>query len=186
MTLQRAALWAIVVAATIFLLVSGRGLLLPIVLGIVLWYMIDALADTFSQPRFGRFRLPQPLALLAAVLIIGGLFGIVGRTIGRNVSAVVAAVPNYENRLTHLIEQGAQLIGLEQTPTLFRAVRPRESCRYAGQRRCCRRFGRECRRSDPDLHAVPVRRADVLPAQACRRLSWRRPGSARTGRARPH
>ena len=33
MTLQRAALWAIVIAATIFLLVSGRGLLLPFVLG---------------------------------------------------------------------------------------------------------------------------------------------------------
>ena len=61
MTLQRAALWAIVVAATLFLLISGRGLLLPIVLGIVLWYMIDALADTFRQPRLGRFRLPQPV-----------------------------------------------------------------------------------------------------------------------------
>ncbi len=118
MTLQRAALWAIVVAATIFLLVSGRGLLLPFVLGIVLWYMIDALADTFAQPRFGRLRLPQPVALIAAVLIIGGLFWIVGRTIGRNVTAVVAAVPNYENRLTQLIEHGARLIGLEQAPTL--------------------------------------------------------------------
>ena len=118
MTLQRAALWAIVIAATIFLLVSGRGLLLPFVLGIVLWYMIDALADTFAQPRFGRFRLPQPVALVAAVLIIGGLFWIVGRTIGRNVTAVVAAVPNYESRLTQLIEHGARLIGLEQAPTL--------------------------------------------------------------------
>ena len=44
MTLQRAALWAIVVAPTMYLLVAGRGLLLPFVLGIVLWYMVDALA----------------------------------------------------------------------------------------------------------------------------------------------
>ncbi len=122
MTLQRAALWAIVIATTIFLLVAGRGLLLPIVLGVVLWYMVDALADSFSQRRFGTFRLPQPLALAASVLITGGLFWVVGRTISANVSAVIAAAPNYERRLTHLIEQGARLVGVEQAPTLAELV----------------------------------------------------------------
>jgi AI-2 transport protein TqsA len=82
MTLQRAALWAIVVAATMYLLVAGRGLLLPFVLGIVLWYMIDALADAFEHPRFGGLRLPRPFALAAAVCIMGGLLWVVGRTIG--------------------------------------------------------------------------------------------------------
>jgi AI-2 transport protein TqsA len=118
MTLQRAALWAIVVVATTYLLVAGRGLLLPFVLGIVLWYMVDALADTFEQPRLGRLHLPRPLALLAAVLLIGGLFWVVGRTIRSNVTAVVEAVPIYESRLTRLIEQASQLVGLEQPPTL--------------------------------------------------------------------
>jgi hypothetical protein len=78
MTLQRAALWAVVIAATIFLLVAGRGLLLPFVLGIVLWYMVDSLADTFAQPRLGGLRLPQPLPMVLAILMIGGLFWIVG------------------------------------------------------------------------------------------------------------
>jgi len=118
MTLQRAALWAIVVAATMYLLVAGRGLLLPIVLGIVLWYMIDALADAFEHPRFGRLRLPRPFALMAAVCIMGGLLWVVGRTIGRNVSAVIAAAPNYERRLQILINEGARLISVEQAPTI--------------------------------------------------------------------
>jgi len=118
MTLQRAALWAIVIAATIYLLVAGRGLLMPIVLGLVLWYMVDALADAFEQPRLARLRLPRPLALLAAVCVIGGLFWVLGRTIGSNVSAVIAAAPNYENRLQHLLTAGARMIGLEQAPTL--------------------------------------------------------------------
>ena len=118
MTLQRAALWAIVVAATIYLLVAGRGLLLPFVLGLVLWYMVDALADAFEQPRIGRLRLPRPVALLAAVCVMGGLLWVVGRTIGRNVSAVAAAAPNYERRLQILINEGARLVGVEQAPTL--------------------------------------------------------------------
>src|SRR5260221_9257629 len=110
MTLQRAALWAIVVAATMYLLVAGRGLLLPFVLGIVLWYMVDALADAFEQPRLAGFRLPRPLALLAAVCIIGGLLWVVGRTIGANGTAGVAAAPNYERRLHILINQGARIV----------------------------------------------------------------------------
>jgi AI-2 transport protein TqsA len=118
MTLQRAALWAIVVAAAMYLLVAGRGLLLPFVLGIVLWYMVDALADAFEQPRLAGFRLPRPLALLAAIGIIGGLLWVVGRTIGANVTAVVAAAPNYERRLQILINEGARMIGVEQAPTL--------------------------------------------------------------------
>ena len=118
MTLQRAALWAIVVAATIYLLVAGRGLLLPFVLGLVLWYMVDALADAFEQPRIGRLRLPRPVALLAAVCVMGGLLWVVGRTIGRNISAVAAAAPNYERRLQILINEGARLVGVDQAPTL--------------------------------------------------------------------
>ena len=118
MTLQRAALWAIVVAATMYLLVAGRGLLLPFVLGIVLWYMIDALADAFEQPRLGWLRLPRPIALLAAICAMGGLLWIVGRTIGRNVTAVAAAAPGCESRLRHLLDEGARLVGIEQAPTL--------------------------------------------------------------------
>jgi predicted PurR-regulated permease PerM len=118
MTLQRAALWAIVFAAGIYLLVAGRGLLLPFVLGIVLWYMIDALADAFEHPRVGRWGMPRWLALVAAVCVMGGLMWVVGRTIGRNVTAVAAAAPNYERRLQALINQAADLVGLEQAPTL--------------------------------------------------------------------
>ena len=107
MTLQRAALWAIVIAATMYLLVAGRGLLLPFVLGLVLWYMVDALADAFERPRLGRLRLPRPIALLGGRPgVMGGLVWIVGRTIGRNISAVVAAAPTYEGRLQKLIDAG--------------------------------------------------------------------------------
>ena len=118
MTLQRAALWAIVIAATMYLLVAGRGLLLPFVLALALWYMVDALADAFERPPLIDFRLPRPLALVAAFLLMGGLVWVVGRTISRNVTAVAAAAPSYEGRLQKLLDQGASLIGVEHVPTL--------------------------------------------------------------------
>ena len=118
MTLQRAALWAIVIAATIYLLVVGRSLLLPLTLGLTLWYMVDALADTFERPRVGRLRLPRPLALLAALCLLGGLAWVLGRTLHENASAVIATAPSYERRLERLLDQAARLVGIEQTPTL--------------------------------------------------------------------
>ncbi len=101
-----------------YLLVAGRGLVLPVVLGVVLWYMVDALADAFEQPRLGRLHLPRPLALMAAMCIMGGLLWVVGRTIGRNIMAVAAAAPNYERRLQILVNEGARMVGIEQAPTL--------------------------------------------------------------------
>lgn len=118
MTLQRAALWAIVIAGTMYLLVAGRGLLLPFVLGLTLWYTIAALADAFERPRIGPFRLPRPLALLAACCMMAGLVWVVGRTIGSNISAVAAAAPTYEVRLQKLINRAADMIGIDQAPTL--------------------------------------------------------------------
>src|SRR6516225_421552 len=118
MTLQRAALWAIVIAATMYLLVAGRGLLLPFVLALALWYMVDALADAVERPPLIGIRLPRPLALVAAFLLMGGLVWVVGRTISRNVTAVAAAAPAYEGRLQRLLDQGAGLIGIEHAPTL--------------------------------------------------------------------
>lgn len=118
MTLQRAALWAIVIAATMYLLVAGRGLLLPFVLGLVLWYMVDSLADAIERPRLGRLKVPRPIALLAAFVAMAGLVWVVGRTVGRNVSAVAAAAPTYEIRLQSLIDQGGRLIGIGHTPTI--------------------------------------------------------------------
>jgi len=92
--------------------------LLPFILGIVLWYLVDSLAETFQQPRLLGFRLPRPLALVAAICATGGLLLVVGRTIGRNVTAVIAVAPNYEARLERLIDQGARLMGVEQVPTI--------------------------------------------------------------------
>src|SRR5215831_19010105 len=107
MTLQRAALWAIVIAATMYLLVAGRGLLLPFVLALTLWYMVDALADAIERPPVVNIRLPRPLALVAAFLVTAGLVWVVGRTLSSNISAVAEAAPAYEGRLQKLLDQGA-------------------------------------------------------------------------------
>ena len=185
MTLQRAALWAIVIAATIYLLVAGRGLLLPFVLGLVLWYMVDALADAFEQPRLGA---SAPAAADRAArrrpASSAACSGCVGRTIGRNVTAVIAAAPNYEGRLQTLITAGRHDDRRRAGADARRAVRPHQPRRHAGQRRHRRRLGRQRRRHRADLCRLPVRRAGRISGRKLAIIfGARRPPGARAGGA---
>jgi AI-2 transport protein TqsA len=118
MTLQRAALWIVVIGATLYLLIVGRSLLLPLVLALVLWYMIDALADAIERPPKLRIKIPRLVALPTAILGMGGLLWVLGRTITSNVSAVITAAPNYQVRLQKLIGQLWSLATDEPAPTL--------------------------------------------------------------------
>jgi predicted PurR-regulated permease PerM len=122
MTLQRAALWTIVIAATVYLLIVGRSLLLPLVLAMVLWYMIDALSDAIERPPRLKFRVPRIVALPAAIFMMGGLLWILGRTITTNVTAVIAAGPSYQVRLQKLIEQVWNLASDQPAPTISELV----------------------------------------------------------------
>jgi predicted PurR-regulated permease PerM len=118
MNLQRAALWTIVIAATVYMLIVGRSLLLPLVLALVLWYMVDALADAIQRPAKLKIRIPRLVALPAAILLTAGLLTVLGRTITSNVTAVIAAAPNYQVRLQKLIGQAWSLATDEPAPTL--------------------------------------------------------------------
>lgn len=118
MILLRTGLWVVILAASIWLLVVGRGLLLPLVLGLVLWYMVDAAADFFEKLRLAGRRLPRWLALSAAIGILGLSMWALGTLVSRNVKAVATAAPFYELRLGQILRDGARTVGLEQVPTL--------------------------------------------------------------------
>ena len=59
MTLQRAAHWTIVVAATVYLLVAGRSLILPFVLGIAYVQLQNDLSLLPMCVFLGLYRLTQ-------------------------------------------------------------------------------------------------------------------------------
>ena len=122
MNLQRAALWTIVIAATVYLLIVGRSLLLPLILALVLWYMVDALADAIEQPPKLKIRIPRLVALPTAILMMGGLLWVLGRTITTNVTAVIAAGPSYQVRLQKLIEHAWSRATDQPAPTIAELV----------------------------------------------------------------
>lgn len=90
---------AIFVALIFFVLVVGEALLLPLVIAIAFWYLINTLASAFAQIRIGDFRFPLPACLAASLLtFVLLLLGLINFFSGR-VQAVVEVAPVYQQNL---------------------------------------------------------------------------------------
>ena len=111
---------AILVVLVFYLLNAGEGLLLPLVIAITLWYLINTLASAFARIRIGSFHFPKPICLTASllsfILAIWGLISFLSSTFGD----VLDVADQYQiNLITRL--QDFPLINLAdfegQTPT---------------------------------------------------------------------
>jgi len=118
MTLTRYALWLFILTLSGYLMIVGRNLLQPLVLAIVFWYLIDTLAEFYKRLKIGRFTLPRSVALTTAILSFGSLVWVLGTIIGRNVTAVIAAAPGYQQRLEKVFLHLADRLGFDDAPTL--------------------------------------------------------------------
>ena len=88
------------VVLVLYLLIVGEALLLPLVIAIALWYLINTLAATFAKIQIGEFTFPSIVCRLASmftfVLLIWGLINFLG---GR-ADDVMQVIPIYQENLT--------------------------------------------------------------------------------------
>lgn len=95
-----------------WLLVAGRSLLLPFVIALVVWYLINALSRGFQWFRFRGMRLPGWVAfpLSLATIFIAGTF--VFDLVAINLAQLAADAPVYQARLEQLFQQVSSMIKL--------------------------------------------------------------------------
>ena len=98
----------LIFALTIFFLIEGRELLIPIAVAIVIWYLLNALARFFNYiPVIGE-KLPHWLTLIGAVVVVLIAIALVAELISDNISQVAAAAPSYQVYVLFLlIEQSS-------------------------------------------------------------------------------
>ncbi len=108
----------LIVLASLALLWIARDLLIPLVLAIMLWSVVNALADRFQRPKpGGATLLPRWLALLLAVLFLGSLLVLTYQIMASQSTALVEAAPVYQARLTTLAGDLMTRFGIEELPT---------------------------------------------------------------------
>lgn len=105
--------WAVVLAVALALLWVGRPFLIPLAVAVLLWTLLNGLAAIVRRVPIAGHRLPGWLALALATAVIALAVFLVYRVLASQIAAFVEVAPQYEESLRRLIEQGADLLGLD-------------------------------------------------------------------------
>jgi predicted PurR-regulated permease PerM len=85
-----------------YLLIAGRGLVIPIVIALFVWNLLNTFHNALHHtPVLGPW-LPRWLGWIFSLLVVMVLVKILLEIIGNNVNAVMQASPRYQENLTHI------------------------------------------------------------------------------------
>lgn len=88
------------VVLVLYLLIVGEALLLPLVIAIALWYLINTLAAAFAKIQIGEFKIPGFICLLASLLTFVLLVWALINFLSGRADDVMQVVPIYQENLT--------------------------------------------------------------------------------------
>jgi predicted PurR-regulated permease PerM len=95
---------ALLVVLVFYLLIVGKALLLPLVIAIALWYLINTLAHAFARIAIAGFHFPKPLCLTASILTFLLLILALINFLGSTFDDVLEVMPLYQQNLTSRLE----------------------------------------------------------------------------------
>lgn len=93
-----------------WLLSVGRGLLLPFVIALILWYLINALANALHRLPLGAITLPRGLTLMIALVLIFTVITLIFQMVAANLTQLATDAPDYQARLEDLSQSLANLV----------------------------------------------------------------------------
>jgi AI-2 transport protein TqsA len=107
------ALWFIAVCLAVYILNIAGPIMIPFVIAIFVWYLINAMAR-----GFGRFKIPRFLCFALAILFLAGGVWDICELISRNVANVAKAAPVYQQHFMEVLPKIFAWLNLEHQPTL--------------------------------------------------------------------
>lgn len=114
--------WLGIITMTVYIMVVGRDLIVPFLISVVIWYLINTLADYYNKIRIGKLVPPMWLCFIAALLtMITALYFLVDM-IGNNIANVKAAAPLYQENLLKLADRIYALLGIESQPNFTQLI----------------------------------------------------------------
>lgn len=102
--LLAAALWIAIVFFTGYLLVIAQALLIPLILALFLWYLLNLLAAQFGRLQAGAWGPPRWLQFLLSGLALLLAVNVVVNIITSSIGELVAAAPSYQENLERLVD----------------------------------------------------------------------------------
>lgn len=105
--------WLVAALAVLAILVFGQPLLAPFAFAVLVWAILNALADVLE-----RAKLPPVLAWASSLLFIAAALYLIARILGNEADAVAAQAPAYFAKLKHLAESALAFLHLGHAPRI--------------------------------------------------------------------
>jgi predicted PurR-regulated permease PerM len=99
------------------ILAAGRGVILPMVAGLIVAYVVIGLTDLVGRLPIVGARLPAAARYgVSLAAMAAGLF-LFASLVVANVGAIAAAAPGYQDRLAEVLQSAAARFGVEAAPS---------------------------------------------------------------------
>ncbi|MDG1708494.1 MAG: AI-2E family transporter [Emcibacteraceae bacterium] len=110
------------IVLSVYVMVVGRDLIVPFLISVVIWYLINTLADYYHKIKIGAFKLPKILCFIAALMTMIFALTLLVDMVGNNIADVKAAAPKYQENLLQLSDRVYTLLGIEDQPSLTQLI----------------------------------------------------------------
>ncbi len=108
------ALGFIVVCLVIYLLHISATIMIPFVIALCLWYLINAMARGLSRLQLGTLKLPRFFCFLFAIAVLVAAMWFILSLINHNIRLVMEAAPGYQHNLKIALAEILTYFNLEQ------------------------------------------------------------------------
>jgi len=110
------------ISLTVYIMVIGRDLLVPFMISIVIWYLINILSDYYHKIKLGKWRLPRVVSYIASLLTIALILNFLIGMISSNIIEVKEAAPLYQENFIKLSTKVFNLLGIEKEPNFAQLI----------------------------------------------------------------
>ncbi len=86
-----------------YLLIAGRGLLIPIIIAIFIWHLLNTVNNAVQKTPWVGERMPTWFSMTFALLVITILVKLLIDIITNNVNDVISASPRYQENLLNIL-----------------------------------------------------------------------------------
>ncbi|PPR11818.1 MAG: AI-2 transport protein TqsA [Alphaproteobacteria bacterium MarineAlpha11_Bin1] len=107
-----------IAALMTYVLVTGRELLIPFAIAVLIWYVITALSRLIG----GYTGVPGWLALTSSIVFFLIILGLIVELISGNIASVRDAAPMYQTNLERLIDGITRFGGMTERPTIAHVI----------------------------------------------------------------
>lgn len=100
-----------------FLLYIGKSIIIPLVIAIIIWYILIALAEGFEKLRFGYWYIPYWLAMVLSFATFALVAWIFIGFVNTSVNEVIASAPKYQAKFQFFINDVSTRFDLKERIT---------------------------------------------------------------------